>query len=338
MKNILVTGGAGYIGSHMVEDLILNDYFPVVFDNLSNTSSVNIDYLLKKYEGKLKFIKGNILTDLDLVTDKIDAVIHFAALKSVNDSISQPLEYYWNNTAGLITTLTWMQNNGVSKIIFSSTAAVYGDTKVVPVEESAEIKPITPYGKSKYFSEEIIRDTALAPDSNLKGVALRYFNIAGNSLDGSIGDTTPSPQTLVPALITSALGYNTFKFRLFGNKFSTPDGTAIRDYIHMLDLVHAHRLALQFLDTTEQNFEVINLGTQKGTSVQEIINAYEETIGRKLDYTIEPPRGVDIEKSIASSQKAKELLGWSPQYDIKDMISSAWEWYKTHPELFKSDK
>lgn len=329
MKNILVTGGAGYIGSHMVWDLLENGYNPMVVDNFSNSSSRNIDKINQLRNQNIHIINAEISSLNTVLEDmEIDAVLHFAAFKSVPESVADPLKYYQNNTAGVGSLLQWMVSRKINTLIFSSTAAVYSPNAELPITENSLTEPSSPYGSSKLLSEQIIADACKAYGIN--AVALRYFNVAGNLPNGEIGDEAPTPTALIPRLLTSELGIQDFKFEIFGDDYDTRDGTTIRDFVHVLDLVRAHRLALNYLQH-HPGFHIFNLGTQNGVTIKEVVAAYEQVTGNKLDYKVSPRRPGDVPISIADASKAMSELNWKPEYSLKQMIEHAWKWYSSWP-------
>jgi len=326
-KNILVCGGAGYIGSHMIISLIESGYNPIVLDNFSKSSRENINTIQKEMDFDIKIIEHDVtnsLSKLD-IDEEIEAIINFSALKAVGESVEKPLEYYSNNIEGTLNLLKWATMRNIKKFIFSSTAAIYGNPEVEKVNELTPPNPLSPYAWSKYISEQILRDSFKALGIN--SVCLRYFNVAGNSLDGSIGELSKESLNLLPSILLSHLGIRPFKFKIFGNDYPTRDGTGIRDYIHVLDLVKAHLNALEYLDKKAGSF-LFNLGTGNGTSVKEIINAFQKVTGEKLDFEIAPRRDGDPAICLADSSLAKQELNWEASLDIESMISSMWKWYK----------
>lgn len=332
MPKVLVSGGAGYIGSHMVLDLLQNGYDVVVFDNLSTGSQVCLDKVQQISSRKIEFIQGDLLRDLDrLDANDISAIIHFAAKKDVAESMSDPLKYYENNVAGTIQLLKWAVSHQVKNFVFSSTSAVYGNNQQMPLVETADVAPISAYGRSKLFTEQIISDAMQTIGGS--AVILRYFNVAGNVADGSIGDPNPSPQAIIPAIIFSKLGYRDFNLKVFGTDYPTSDGTAVRDYIHVLDLVVAHRKALEFA-ASHSGTEVFNLGNGKGYSILELIKEFEAVTKTELAYEVANRRAGDIAVSIANPTKANELLSWQTERTLGEMIGSAWNWYRS--DTFKS--
>jgi UDP-glucose 4-epimerase len=324
-RRILITGGAGYIGSHMVSLLLEKGDTPIIIDNFSTSSLKNLDTIQEKTGTKLTIINKDIADDLSsLEIEDIDAVIHFAAWKSVPESMAKPLEYYENNVQGTVNILKWAKDHNVKKCIFSSSSAVYGDSPDVPVTEESTTNPLSPYGRSKLYMESVIKDYTSASDSS--AVVLRYFNVAGNAMDGSIGDQTKNPAAVIPALICSYLGYKEMKFQMFGDTFATRDGSAIRDFIHVVDLVDAHLKALEYLDTHQGTY-TFNLGTKNGITIKEMITAFEKATKQKLDYTVAPSRDGDIVISVADATKAQQELGWIPTHTIDDIMESSLRWY-----------
>lgn len=326
-KNILVTGGLGYIGSHTVVELMANNYTPIIIDNLSNAYENVLDGIEKITGKKPTFyaIDVNDKTALTQVfkTNFIDTVIHFAAFKAVGESVKEPLKYYKNNIGGLITLLEVMQENGVKNIVFSSSCTVYGEPDFSPVDENTPIKPATsPYGNTKQIGEEILNECTFT-----NTVALRYFNPVGAHSSAHIGELPIGiPNNLVPFITQTAIGIRE-KITIYGNTYNTADGTCIRDYIHVVDLAKAHVKAIEYIANNVQNhFEVFNLGTGNGNSVLEVIQCFEKTNNLKLNYVIGDIREGDIEKVYANSEKANEILGWKAENNLEEMMRSAWQW------------
>lgn len=316
-KRILVAGGAGYIGSHVQKQLLEEGFQVVVFDNLSSGDRVN---LLKGAE----FIEGNILDKQALdnaMSQNIDAVVHLAAKKAVGESMEHPEIYAENNITGALNILNAMVNNGVKHIVFSSSAAVYGMPEYIPLNEKHQIKPINYYGYTKICIEQNM--DWYAKLGKLNYAALRYFNAVGYAADKSITGRERNPQNLLPIIMEVATGKRE-KLSIFGNDYDTPDGTCVRDYIHVSDLATAHTLALRYLMTDNQSFAV-NLGTGKGTSVKEIVTAAEKVIGKKLNYDYAPRRAGDPATLTADAALAQKILGWKPRYtDIEEIIRTVW--------------
>ncbi len=321
---ILVTGGAGYIGSHLVMALLEKGEDVIVFDSLELGHAETIE-TLKKY-GNLKFVKGN-LKNLDeirgaFLVNKIDSVVHFAAYSQVAESVKNPQKYYYNNVYGTLNLLNAMLEFGVKKIVFSSTAATYGEPVYTPIDEKHPQQPINPYGNSKLMVEKIMDDYDKA--YGLKSVRLRYFNVAGADSKARIGEWHEPETHLIPNVLKAK---EDKVFKMFGTDYDTKDGTCVRDYINVEDLAQAHIKALEYLnDVGETNF--FNLGTTEGNSVKEVFTACEEVKGTTIPLEICPRRGGDPATLVADNKKAKEILGWIPQHDLKDCIKSAYEWEK----------
>lgn len=318
---ILVMGGAGYIGSHTVRHLLDNGYQVVVADSLIYGHRAAID-------PRAEFVHADLLDKFSLqqlfATHDIEAVIHFAAFTYVGESVSNPQKYYINNVIGTINLLNTMLQYGVKKIVFSSTCATYGEPQYIPIDEKHPQNPINPYGRTKLMIEQIFADYEQA--YGLQHIALRYFNAAGCAQDGSIGESH-SPETHLIPLVLKAITGERSCIKIFGSDYDTPDGTCLRDYIHVEDLALAHRLALEKLDDYSG---CINLGTGIPTSVKEIIAAAEKISGKKCPVENAPRRAGDPAKLYADNHKAKEILGWKPQYTaIEDIIRTAWNW-ETH--------
>ena len=340
MKKILVTGGAGYIGSHTLIELIKAGYTPVVYDNLSNSSPVAIERVQKIVGTEIAFIKGDVLdkAHLERVFDEHDffGVIHFAGLKAVGESVAKPLKYYQNNVTGTLNLLEVMKDKGVTNFIFSSSATVYGDPETLPITETAKRSCTNPYGQSKLTVEYILEDLAKsAKDSQVWNIiSLRYFNPIGADVSGTIGeDPSDIPNNLMPYISQVAVG-KLEKLSVFGNDYDTVDGTGVRDYIHVVDLAKGHVSALDYIAGCERafGFEPINLGTGNGTSVLQLVNAFIHTTGQSVPYVIASRRAGDIATCYASSDKAKNLLGWTAEYDIERMCVDTWRWQSQNPK------
>ncbi|MBN1599709.1 MAG: UDP-glucose 4-epimerase GalE [Bacteroidales bacterium] len=333
-EKILVTGGTGYIGSHTAVELLNHGFEVVIVDNLSN-SSIDVLDGIKKITGIEPAFEKFDLCDRTKVFDlfkkySISAIIHFAALKAVGESVRIPLDYYHNNFESLINLLLAMQKNPVAGMVFSSSCTVYGQPDELPVTEKAPIKKAaSPYGNTKQVSEEIISDAIYAYPS-LKAISLRYFNPIGAHKSAHIGELpTGVPLNLVPFVTQTVAGLRE-KLRVFGDDYNTPDGTAIRDYIYVCDLAKAHVVAVRRLieEKNKKKFEVFNLGTGKGISVMEIIKNFEEVTGEKVNYEIVGRREGDIEKVWADTTFANNELGWKANTPLKEILLSAWEWEK----------
>lgn len=324
--NILITGGAGYIGSHTVQAFKNTRHKVFVFDNFSTGNGFAVPDDVQLIEGDIR--------DFELLKHvigqyEIDAVVHFAANSLVGESMQEPSKYYNNNIFGTLTLLNAMKLTGVDKIVFSSTAAVYGEPEVVPILENAATQPTNVYGRTKLAIEWALEDYARAYE--MQYVALRYFNAAGASLDSSIGEAHPQETHLIPLILKAVLAGKAVK--VFGNDYPTLDGTCIRDYIHVADLAQAHVLALDYLIAKEE-CNVFNLGVQNGYSVLEIIQAVERVTGRKVQYDVVDRRAGDPAKLVASAAKAQEVLGFAPQYsDLDTIIKTAWDWELHYQKL-----
>lgn len=320
---ILVTGGAGYIGSHCVLALLNQGYEVLVFDNFSTGHKE----IVEKFE-KVKIFQGDLqnIDDIEEVfkSYKIDAVVHFAAFSQVGESVQNPQKYYYNNVFGTLNLLNTMINNGVSKIVFSSTAAVYGEPNYTPIDENHSTKPINPYGKTKLMIENIMDDYDKA--YSLKSVRLRYFNACGADSKQRCGEWHVPETHLIPNILKSS--FNSQKvFNIFGDDYETKDGTCVRDYIDVEDLAQAHVLALKYLfNGGETNY--FNLGTNCGNTVKEVFKICSEIVGKEIDVKICPRREGDPAILIADNSKAKKILGWNPEKTINESIKYAYEWEK----------
>lgn len=331
---VLVTGGAGYIGSHTCVELISAGYEPVVLDNLSNSSEKSLERV-KQITGKeVKFYKGDIL-DRDILkkileTENIESCIHFAGLKAVGESVEKPWEYYNNNITGTLTLVDEMRKHGCKNIIFSSSATVYGDPAVIPITEECPKGTCTnPYGWSKSMLEQILSDMQKAdPEWNV--ILLRYFNPIGAHKSGLIGENPNGiPNNLMPYITQVAVG-KLKELGVFGDDYDTPDGTGVRDYIHVVDLACGHVKALNKLKE-KAGLSIYNLGTGTGYSVLDIVKNFEAATGVKIPYAIKPRRAGDIATCYSDATKAKEELGWTAQFGIKEMCADAWNWQKNNP-------
>ena len=324
--NILVTGGAGYIGSHAVHKLIEAKHNVFVLDNLSYGHAKAIP------DGVPFFHVDLAETDrmeTILRENKIDAVMHFAALISVGESVRQPIRYYRNNTAGALSLLEAMQRTGVKRFVFSSTAATYGEPDEVPIYEATKQSPINPYGRSKWFVEQILKDVAVA-DPQFAFVAFRYFNVAGAIADASIGEDHLPETHLIPLVLFAAMGKRD-SITVFGTDYPTTDGTCIRDYVHVEDLVAAHVLGIEALRDGDARF--YNLGIGRGYSVREILDAAHRATGKEIPTVYGVRRDGDPAKLFANSEKVQNELGWKPQWtDVDAVIASAWRWHTEHPD------
>ena len=360
---ILVTGGAGYIGSHTCVELLNLGYHVVVVDNLSNSSQVALDRV-RTITGcpkeQLKFYQASILDRQALncafEENDVDAIIHFAGFKAVGESVRKPLEYYWNNSSGTLVLCDVARSHGVKNIIFSSSATVYGDPAFVPItEECPKGATTNPYGSTKSMLEQVLTDLYIG-DNEWNVVLLRYFNPIGAHESGLIGeDPKGIPNNLVPYVAQVAVG-KLERVGVFGDDYPTPDGTGVRDYIHVVDLARGHVAALKWMagkigtgepiglgsiagepaeDGSRRGVGIFNLGTGKGSSVLDIIHAYEKACGKTLPYVVTPRREGDIATCYAACDKAREELGWVAEYDLERMCADSWRWQSTNPDGYR---
>lgn len=333
---VLLTGGAGYIGSHTAVELLDMGYEVVVVDILSNSSEKAVRRV-EKITGKhidlyINDVRDTVALDQIFSEHHIDAVIHFAGLKAVGESVENPLLYYDVNVGGAITLFEAMQRHGVSKLVFSSSATVYGSAPY-PYEEStpAGVGIANPYGRTKFMIEEIMRDTA-ASDSTLEFVSLRYFNPVGAHESGLIGeDPNGIPNNLMPYIAQTAAGKRE-KLRIWGNDYDTVDGTGVRDYIHVVDLAKGHLAALERL---QPGFDAINLGSGTGTSVLQVVHAFEKACGHDIPYEVLDRRPGDLPEYYANAEKAKMLLGWQTEKTIDDICADTWRWQSQNPNGYR---
>ena len=334
MENILVTGGAGYIGSHTVVELLESGYGVVVVDNLSNSNKESMNRV-KKITGKSPVfyeadVRDRAAMEKIFTENKIDYVIHFAGLKAVGESCVKPIEYYDNNLYGTLVLLEVMREHGCKKIVFSSSATVYGTPEKLPLDESCRTGGTTnPYGTSKYFQEIMLNDVYKA-DNEWTVVLLRYFNPVGAHPSGLIGeDPRGIPNNLTPYIAKVAIG-ELKEGGVFGNDYDTPDGTGVRDYIHVVDLAKGHVAAISKIK--DSGVYTYNLGTGVGYSVLDVIHAYEKACGHAIPYAIKPRRAGDIAACYADASKAEKELGWKAQYGIDEMCASSWNWQSNNPK------
>lgn len=337
MKNkILVTGGAGYIGSHTVVALHEAGYLPVIVDNFSN-SAKSVMQGLEKITGKnfpLYEIDCNDKKAMQEVFEKeenIQGVIHFAAYKAVGESVAEPLKYYQNNIVSLLVLLELMEQYKVHNLVFSSSCTVYGQPDELPVTEKTPVKPAnSPYGRTKQMCEDILSDLAVSK-SAVRSVALRYFNPVGAHESALIGELPNGvPNNLVPFVTQTAAGIRK-QITVFGNDYNTPDGTCIRDYIHVVDLANAHIKAFEYLSKISETsfYDTINIGTGKGNTVLEVIKTFEKVSGEKLNYQIGERRAGDVEQVYANVDKANRELNWHTKYDLERSMADSWRWQQT---------
>jgi len=335
MSKVLVTGGTGYIGSHTAVELINEGFEVVIVDNLSNSKIDSLDGI-EKITGVCPAFEQIDLCDKEKTETLlkkytgIDAIIHFAAYKAVGESVAQPLKYYHNNLVSLIHLLELMQQYSIANMVFSSSCTVYGQPEKLPVTEDAPVQAAaSPYGNTKQISEEIIRDS-VAASGKIKSIALRYFNPIGAHPSAFIGELPLGvPSNLVPFITQTAIGIRE-QLSVFGNDYNTPDGSCLRDYIHVVDLAKAHVVAVRRLleNRNRTNFEMFNLGTGRAVSVLELVNAFEKVSGVKLNYRIVDRRAGDVEKVWADTTYANNELGWKTLSTLEETLKSAWDWEK----------
>lgn len=346
-KKILVTGGAGYIGSHTLIELIQAGFEPIVYDNLSNASPKAIEQVEQIVGQKIDFIHGDIL-DKELLektfsVHKFFGVVHFAGLKAVGESVAQPLKYYKNNVAGTINLLEVMQAHQVFNLVFSSSATVYGDPETLPIEENSPRSATNPYGQTKLMIEHILEDLCLS-DPRWHVVSLRYFNPVGAYHTGTIGeDPNGIPNNLMPYISQVAVG-KLEKLRIFGNDYDTVDGTGVRDYIHVVDLAKGHIAAIDYLvkkatasPTIDKNgFFAVNLGTGQGTSVLQMVQAFEKATGQTIAYEFAPRRPGDVASCYAKASLAKDALSWQAEKNVEAMCQDTWRWQSQNPKGYET--
>ncbi len=324
MPTILVTGGGGYIGSHVVRELLHQNYKPIVFDNLQTGH--------RKTTKNALFIEGDLSNQRKLAetfqANSIDAVMHFAADCLVGESVQDPVKYFNNNVRNSLKLIEMMEDCNVRKIVFSSSAAVYGEPKEIPISENHPCAPTNPYGETKWIFEKVLQ--AFHDGGKLNFISLRYFNAAGADPEGELGEDHSPESHLIPLVIKAALDRTSVP--VFGTDYDTPDGTCIRDYIHVTDLAHAHILALRKLDQGKMS-GIYNLGNGNGYSVREVIETVKKVTGRKVVAIDSPRRPGDPARLVATSQKIKEELGWIPRYpDLETIVKTAYHWHRKHPK------
>lgn len=335
--SILVTGGAGYIGSHTVVELLNDNHEVVIVDDFSNSNPTVLDRIEELSGKSFSFYELNLLDKENLTTvfeeNDIEAVIHFAGFKAVGESVSEPLKYYHNNITGTLVLLEVMKEFSVKKIVFSSSATVYGMDNEAPFAEDLPTSATNPYGQTKVFIEHILRDLVTA-DPEWSAILLRYFNPIGAHESGRIGeDPNDTPNNLMPYITQVAVG-KLEQLSVFGDDYDTPDGTGVRDYIHVLDLAQGHLSALNYaLDYT--GAEAVNLGTGEGYSVLDVVHAFENANDVKIPYKIVERRPGDIAVGYADAIKAKKLLGWEAKHSLEDMCRTSWNWQKNNPNGYE---
>jgi len=333
---ILVTGGTGFIGSHTVVELVKAGFTPVIMDSLENSQASVLNGLEKILGWKPTFYQANCndkhaFNQIFETEKDITGVIHFAAYKAVGESVAKPLKYYGNNVGSLVTLLEVAIERGIAHVVFSSSCTVYGEPDRLPVDESFPVVPAaSPYGNTKQMCEEVLRDTVNS-GAAIKALSLRYFNPVGSHESALIGELPVGvPGNLIPFVMQTAAGLRE-KLSVYGNDYPTPDGTCIRDYIHVVDLAKAHVHAIQFLQNRSETkyYDWVNLGTGQGNSVLEVINTFEKVSGQKLNYQFVDRRPGDIEKIYASTTKAEQMLGWKTEKTLEDALRDSWRWQQT---------
>jgi UDP-glucose 4-epimerase len=337
MTKVLVTGGAGYIGSHTCVELLNANFDVVVLDNFCNSKQTSIQRVEKITGKTITLIEGDVRDKNCLNAlfseHKIDAVIHFAGLKAVGDSVKNPLEYYDNNVTGSITLFEVMAAHGVNNIVFSSSATVYGFSDDKPIPETAPLSPFNPYGHNKRMVEQVLEDLSVA-DANWNIALLRYFNPVGAHASGEIGeDPNGVPNNLMPYISQVAVGKREY-LNVFGNDYATIDGTGVRDYIHVVDLALGHLAALNVL-ANNRGLLTVNLGAGRGYSVLELVQAFEAATGKSVPYKIVDRRAGDIASYFADASLAKQLLGWQTTKNLADICRDAWQWQSKNPEGYQ---
>ncbi|RTK99946.1 MAG: UDP-glucose 4-epimerase GalE [Proteobacteria bacterium] len=337
MQTILVTGGAGYIGSHTVIELLAQDYRVIIVDNFCNSSPKVLERIEKISGKSVVFYEADISNQDALenifINNNIDAVIHFAALKAVGESVQKPALYYENNVSGSMVLFRVMNKYGVKRIVFSSSATVYGDPTVTPITEDFSLSATNPYAWTKLMMEQILRDIYRADNDWSIGI-LRYFNPIGAHESGLIGENPNGiPNNLMPYITQVAVG-KLAELNVFGDDYPTHDGTGIRDYIHVVDLAQGHLKALEYL-FTHNELLTVNLGTGVGYSVLDVVKAFSDASGCKIPYVIRPRRSGDVTIYLADPTRAKELIGWSAQFDLNKMCQDSWRWQQMNPNGYE---
>lgn len=334
MKNILITGGAGYIGSHTAVQLVKSGYNPIIVDDLSNSDEKVLDRLEEILGRKISFYKGDcsdrVLLEKIASAHDLAGIIHFAAFKAVGESTEHPLKYYRNNLGSLLVLLDFMRDHQIKDLVFSSSCTVYGQPEILPVTESTPRKDAeSPYGNTKKICEDILVDFVKSK-GGVRVVSLRYFNPVGAHPSGKIGELPiGTPANLVPFVTQTAAGIRE-KLTVFGDDYDTPDGSCIRDFIHVMDLADAHLRAFEYLGKQDNNFyDVFNVGTGNGNTVLEVITTFEKVNKLSVNYEIGPRRPGDVVKIWADTEKIKTVLKWTPSYSLEDSMRDSWNWQKT---------
>jgi UDP-glucose 4-epimerase len=334
MSTILVTGGAGYIGSHTVVELLNAGHQVIIVDNLCNSSIAVLERIHKLTKPNFRFVQADVrdgaALDRLFAEQPIDGVIHFAGLKAVGESVSQPLRYFDNNVGSTLALLQAMDRAGVRRIVFSSSATVYGDPQQVPITEDSRLQVTNPYGRTKLMCEDILRDLQVS-DPRWQVAILRYFNPVGAHISGLIGEHPNGiPNNLMPFITQVAVGQREF-LSIFGRDYPTPDGTGVRDYIHVVDLALGHLAALHYLQT-QQTSITVNLGTGQGVSVQELADTFARVTGVPVPYRFVDRRPGDVAACYADTTRAREALGWQAQLGVERMCQDAWRWQSQNPK------
>jgi len=341
-KTVLVTGGAGYIGSHICVELLQAGFEVVVVDNLSNSSKVALDRVSQITNKALHFHQIDVQDKNELSNVfncyPIDTVIHLAGLKAVGESCEKPLQYFQNNLISSMVLVDVMQQFAVNNLVFSSSATVYGDPASVPIDETFPLSVTNPYGRTKLMIEDMLRDISIAPTSNLNVVLLRYFNPIGAHQSGLIGeDPNDTPNNLLPYVSQVAVG-KLDKVSVFGDDYDTDDGTGVRDYIHVVDLAQGHIQAMNFLSQTKNKCTVFNLGTGLGVSVLQVIDAFKHASGKDIPYQIVSRRSGDVASCYANPSLANEKLNWQAEKTLVNMVEDTWRWQSMNPQGYVSEK
>lgn len=339
-KNVLVTGGFGYIGSHTIIELFeAKNYNPIIIDNFSNSSEKIVKNVESLVGDRIIYYNIDCRESLDeiIIKHNIEIIIHFAAFKSVNDSVKEPLIYYDNNIGSLINLLKTCKKHNIKNFIFSSSCSLYGDVKILPVNENTKLADIkSPYANTKLMGEKILKDFCDS-NKNFNTICLRYFNPIGAHKSGSIGELPLNkPNNVLPIICESIYGDT---MTVFGDDYNTHDGSCVRDYVHVSDIAKAHVLACDYVISNNQiGFDVFNLGSESGVSVLDLINHFEKINKVKVNYLIGKKRGGDVEKIFSDSKKAKKYLGWEIKHNLDDMVSSAWLWYNNLNNIINNGK